>query len=93
MFRCPVDLYGFPSEIAPERKVTIDLREGAGMAEVIAELKREIPGLEGHAFRQGENRLADLYKFNLNGVLYYDGMDFRVTPGDRLALLTLVTGG
>jgi len=93
MFHCLVELYGFPSETAPERKITVELREGAGMGEVIAELKRKVPGLEGRAFRPGENRLADLYKFNLNGVLYYDGMDFRVGPGDRLALLTLVTGG
>ena len=75
------------------RTVTIELREGARMADVISELRGKLPGLEGHAFRSGENRLADLYKFNLNGTLYYDGMDFQVDPGDRLALLTLVTGG
>jgi molybdopterin converting factor small subunit len=93
MFTCIVEMYGFPSEVTSHREVEIELQDGASMAEVIAQLKKQVPGLDGCAFRQDEDRLADLYKFNVNGRLYYDGMDFRLRPGDRIALLTLVTGG
>ncbi len=93
MFTCVVEMYGFPREVTTLRTVELELEDGAAMADVIAGLKRKVPGLDGCAFRPDENRLADLYKFNVNGRLYYDGMDFRLHEGDRIALLTLVTGG
>ena len=93
MFTCIVEMYGFPREVTTLRTVELDLEDGATMADVIAGLRRRVPGLDGLAFRPGENRLADLYKFNVNGRLYYDGMDFRLHDGDRIALLTLMTGG
>jgi molybdopterin converting factor small subunit len=93
MFTCIIELYGFPREATTARVVELNLEEGATMADVIAGLKKKIPRLNGYAFRPDENRLADLYKFNVNGRLYYDGMDFRLREGDRIALLTLVTGG
>ena len=93
MFTCVVEMYGFPREVTTLPSVELDLEEGATMADVIAGLKSKVPGLDGCAFRPDENRLADLYKFNVNGRLYYDGMDFRLHAGDRIALLTLVTGG
>lgn len=93
MFKYVVELYGFAREITTLGRVEIELEDGAGMADVIAALRKEIPALDTCAFRPGENRLADLYKFNINGRLHYDGMDFRLHNGDRIALLTLVTGG
>ena len=92
-FTCTIEMYGFPREVTTLRMVELHLEDGAAMADVIVELKKKIPGLDGYAFRPDENRLADLYKFNVNGRLYYDGMDFRLHDGDRIALLTLVTGG
>jgi|WetSurMetagenome_2_1015567.scaffolds.fasta_scaffold420954_1 molybdopterin converting factor small subunit len=92
-FKCVVELYGFTREITTLSTVEVRLEDGAAMAEVIAALRKEIPALDECAFRSDENRLADLYKFNVNGRLYYDGMDFLLHDGDRVALLTLVTGG
>jgi molybdopterin converting factor small subunit len=86
-------MFGLPYEITPLREVEVELEEGAGMAEVIAALKNRIPALEGPVFRPGENRLRELYKFNVNGQLYFDGSDFKLRPGDRIALLVPVTGG
>ena len=93
MFRCTVHMYGLPYEITTLREVEVELEDGAGMAEVIAALKEKVPALEGPVFRPGENRLQELYKFNINGQLYFDGMDFQLHSGDRIALLVPVTGG
>ena len=37
--------------------------------------------------------LMDYFKFNLNGHFYFDGMDFELKKGDRIALLMPDTGG
>jgi hypothetical protein len=92
-FICTVELYGFPADTVPGRTVDIVLIDGAPMADVIRELKKVLPGLDGLAFRPGKNRLADLYKFNINGRLCYDGDDFTLHKGDKVALITLMTGG
>lgn len=93
MFKCRLEMYGLPPEITTLRAVELELRDGATMAEVIAALKEKIPSLEGSVIRRGENRLEDLYKFNVNGHFYFDGMDFQLHPGDRIALLVPATGG
>ncbi|MGD0795589.1 MAG: MoaD/ThiS family protein [Dehalococcoidales bacterium] len=93
MFKCVVHLYGLPYEITALREVEVDLEEGAGMAAVIAALREKIPALEGPVFRPGENRLQELYKFNINGQFYFDRADFELHLGDRIALLVPVSGG
>jgi molybdopterin converting factor small subunit len=93
MFKCVIYMFGLPYEITPLREVEVELEEGAGMAGIIAALREKIPALEGPVIRPGENRLRELYKFNINGQLYFDGSDFKLRPGDRIALLVPVTGG
>ena len=73
MFKCVIPMYGLPREITEIRKVEVELRDEAGMAEVIADLKEKVPALEGPVFRVGENRLQEQYKFNINGQFYFDG--------------------
>ena len=86
-------MYGLPYEITPLREVAVELPEGANMAEVVTALKDKVPALEGPVVRPGTDRLREAYKFNLNGTFYYDGQDFTLRPGDRIALLVPVTGG
>jgi molybdopterin converting factor small subunit len=93
MFKCVIKLFGFPVEITELDEVEVELREGASMAEVIAVLRHKIPALEGPVIRPGEDRLEELYKFNINGRFYFDGTDFKLQTGDRIALLPPVTGG
>jgi molybdopterin converting factor small subunit len=75
------------------REVEVELSDGAGMAEVIAAMKKKVPKLEGTVVRPGEDRLMELYKFNINGRFYFDGEDFKLRKGDRIALLVPITGG
>jgi molybdopterin converting factor small subunit len=86
-------IFGLPREISELWEVEVELKEGASMEEVIAALRHKIPALEGPVIRIGENRLMEYYKFNVNGVFYFDGMDFQLKSGDQIALLMPVTGG
>ncbi len=93
MFKCVIPMYGLRREITELREVEVELNDGAGMAEVIGALKEKVPSLEGPVIRRGENRLVEQYKFNVNGRFYFDGQDFQLHPGDRIALLVPMTGG
>jgi len=86
-------MFGLPHEITELREVEVELEDGASMADVIAAMKEKIPTLEGPVIRTGQNRLEELYKFNVNGQFYFDGMDFELHSGDRIALLVPATGG
>jgi molybdopterin converting factor small subunit len=88
-----IPMYGLPREITEKREVEVELRDGAGMAEVLAALREKVPALEGPVIVPGGDRLVDEYKFNINGSFYYSGMDFRLKKGDRIALLVPMTGG
>lgn len=91
---CTVHIFGLPKIITDARKLEIELNDGANaMGDLIAALRKRIPALEGPVIRTGEDRLVERYKFNVNGRLYYDGMDFQLQSGDRIALLTPMTGG
>ena len=93
MFKCVIQMFGLPREITVLREVEVELRDGDGMNEVIIALREKVPALEGPVFRTGEDRLSEMYKFNINGLFYYDGMDFQLKSGDRIALLMPITGG
>ena len=93
MFMCKIQMFGLPHEITELMEVEVELEDGASMAEVIAAMKGKIPNLEGPVIRKGENRLEELYKFNINGRFYFDGMDFELHESDRIALLVPATGG
>ena len=93
MFKVVIPMYGLRREITEQREVEVELRDGATMAEVIAAMRAKIPSLEGPVVRTGENRLVEQYKFNVNGKFYFDGQDFKLHKGDRIALLVPITGG
>lgn len=86
-------MYGLPREITPLREVEVELKDNAAMADVLAAMKNRVPSLEGPVIRKGENRLVDQFKFNVNGRFYFDGQDFILNAGDRIALLVPMTGG
>ena len=93
MNRCIVQLFGLPREITELQKVEVELKDGANLGDVIATLRREIPALEGRVIRAGENRLMEHCAFNINGRFYLNDKEVQLQDGDRVALLTLATGG
>ena len=93
MIRCMVQLFGLPHEITELREVEVELKDGANLRDIIAALRREIPALEGHAIHTGANRLMEHCAFNINGRFYLDDKEVQLQNSDRIALLTLATGG
>jgi molybdopterin converting factor small subunit len=93
MIRCVVQLFGLPHEITELREMEVKLKDGADLRDVIAALRRKIPALERRIIRAGENRLMENCAFNINGRFYLDDTDVRLQDSDRIALLTLTTGG
>jgi len=93
MEKWKIPMYGLPHEITELREVEIELEENASMADVLAAMKEKIPSLVGPVIRPGENRLVEQFKFNVNGRFYFDGQDFNLHKGDRIALLVPMTGG
>jgi molybdopterin converting factor small subunit len=93
MNKWTIPMYGLPWQITEKREVEVELSDNAGMVEVVAALRKRIPALEGTVIVRGEDRLADEYKFNINGTFYFAGMDFKLKKGDRIALLVPMTGG
>lgn len=93
MNKCVVQLFGLPHEVTELQKVEVGLKDRASLGDVIAALKSEIPALEGPVIRVGENRLMERYAFNINGRFYLNDEEVQLKEGDRIALLTLATGG
>jgi len=93
MIKCVVELFGLPHQPTDLREVELGLKNGAGLEDVIAALRREIPSLEGHVILNGEDRLVDYCGFNINGHFYSDEKDIQIQDGDRVLLMTLATGG
>jgi len=93
MNRCIVQLFGLPREATGLHEVKVELKDGANLGDVIAALRREIPALEGRVIRAGENRLMEHCAFNINGRFYLNDKEVQLQDGDRVALLTLATGG
>ena len=93
MARYVVEMFGLAHEIAGVREVELELGNKASLADLVATLRREIPALEGRVIHPGEDRLMEHYAFNVNGRFYFDDMGLQLHRGDRVALLTLATGG
>jgi molybdopterin converting factor small subunit len=93
LIKCVIGLYGPPREVTGSPEVEVELAEEAGLTEVIAALRREIPKLEGRVIRGGKDKLTSYYAFNINGRFYGDDKKIRIKRGDKIALLPLVSGG
>jgi molybdopterin converting factor small subunit len=93
MFKCIIGLYGLPRGIVDGHQVEVELKDEAGLTDVIAALRRELPKLEGPIICAGEDKLTEHYAFNINGRFYIDDKEIRIRSGDKIALLALAAGG
>lgn len=93
MIRCIVELFGLSKEITELSEVEVELNDGASLRDIIAALRRKMPTLEGRVIRAGEDRLTEYYAFNVNGRFYFEDINLQLQNDDRVALLSLATGG
>lgn len=79
---------------AGPREVEVELKDGsAGLADLIAALRHQIPVLVGGIIDDAENRLMDGYAFQINGRFYVDDEETNLQDGDHVGLVGLVVGG
>ena len=85
MIKCIVEFFGVPVKTT-EMKVEIELKEGT-----------KLKDLEETIIVPGEDRMVAGYTFNIHGHFYIDGydddQDIKLKNGDRIAVLTIPTGG
>ena len=95
MIKCIVEFFGVPVKTT-ESKIEIEL-EGAKLKDIIAALRHKLPALEGKIIVPGADRMVEGYTFNIHGKFYVDGYDndsdIQLKNGDRIAVLTIPTGG
>ena len=96
MIKCIVEFFGVPVKTT-ESKIEIELKEGAKLKDIIAALRHKLPALEGKIIVPGADRMVEGYTFNIHGKFYVDGYDndsdIQLKNGDRIAVLTIPTGG
>ena len=93
MKRYIVRLFGLPYEVTKLPEVEVELKDEASLGDIIAELRRAIPTLEGNVIHAGEDRLIQNYGFNINGRFYLNDEGVQFKDSDYIALLRLATGG
>jgi molybdopterin converting factor small subunit len=93
MLSFEIEMFGLPSNITKFRKIKLKLNEGASLRDLVATLRQAIPALDGPVIKAGEYWLVDHYGFNINGHFYTGKQEFSLKRGDKIALMTLATGG
>ncbi len=93
MNKCTVEMYGLALEVCGISEIELELKDGAHLGELIAELRKKVPVLEGPVINAGEDRLTEHCLFNIDGRFYFGNEDMVLKDGGSVRLLTLATGG
>jgi molybdopterin converting factor small subunit len=88
MIICTVEMFGNTSGT-----LQLELEDGAGLADLIAALRRQYPALMVGIIDDTENWLMDGYAFDVNGRFYVGDEETPLQDGDYIGLVGLVVGG
>lgn len=86
-----VELFGVPRMLAKTKSVTLDLAEGATLAQVLSALAEKLPMLAGRIIEAGG--LISGYTCNINGLDFVRTPNAKVKSGDKIFLLSADAGG
>jgi len=86
-----VELFGVPRLLAKTRSVTLNLAEGATLAQVLSALAEKLPMLAGRVIEAGS--LISGYTCNINGLDFVRTPNAKVASGDKIFLLSADAGG
>jgi molybdopterin converting factor small subunit len=73
------------------QSVSLDLNEGATLAQVFSALGEKLPALVGRVLNSGG--LIHGYSCNLNGLNFVRAPDVKVSSGDKIFILSADAGG
>jgi molybdopterin converting factor small subunit len=91
--RYTVEFLGIPRQLAGAREVELELPPGATLLEAVAALRKEVPALVGRVIAEDGTSLIEPYALNLNGRAFVQGLDIKLSGGDRIVLMTRSAGG
>jgi molybdopterin-guanine dinucleotide biosynthesis protein A/molybdopterin converting factor small subunit len=86
-----VELFGVPRMLTKTQTVSLDLREGATLAQVFLALGEKLPALVGRVLNSG--RLINGYSCNVNGLNFVRAPNVKVSSGDKIFILSADAGG
>jgi len=86
-----VELFGVARMLTKTRSVSLDLHEGATLAQVFSALGEKLPALVGRVLNSGE--LINGYSCNVNGLNFVRAPDVKVSSGDKIFILSADAGG
>jgi len=86
-----VELFGVARMLTKTQSVSLDLNEGATLAQVFLALGEKLPALVGRVLNSGG--LIHGYSCNLNGLNFVRAPDVKVSSGDKIFILSADAGG
>jgi molybdopterin-guanine dinucleotide biosynthesis protein A/molybdopterin converting factor small subunit len=86
-----VELFGVARMLTKTQSVSLDLNEGATLAQVFSALGEKLPALVGRVLNSGG--LINGYSCNLNGLNFVRAPDVKVSSGDKIFILSADAGG
>jgi len=86
-----VELFGIARMLTKTQSVSLDLNEGATLAQVFSALGEKLPALVGRVLNSGG--LIHGYSCNLNGLNFVRVPDVKVSSGDKIFILSADAGG
>ncbi len=94
MITCIVEFYGQSYELAGRKEAVLKLEKNkAGIPDMVAALRKEVPALDGFVLKEGQDSLMDNQVLNINGQFYHNGDEIILRDDDRIRVLTIATGG
>jgi molybdopterin converting factor small subunit len=78
-----------------KKEMTLDLNKGANIGDVVSELGRVYPQLLGEIIEKDGKSLIPTNIFSVNGekIIHESDLQYQPDEGDRLILLSLLSGG
>ena len=88
-----VELFGVAQLLAKTKEVPLSLTPGAALYQVFQALAEQHPVLLGRVINPDNSRLISGYACNINGLAFVKDLNAKVTPGDKIFILSADAGG
>jgi molybdopterin-guanine dinucleotide biosynthesis protein A/molybdopterin converting factor small subunit len=88
-----VELFGVARLLAKTKEVPLSLPHDATLAHVLSALAEQLPVLLGRVIISDRSSLASGYSCNINGLEFMRDPNAKISPGDKIFILSADAGG
>jgi len=88
-----VEFFGLPRRLSGVKEVTVQVKEGASLRDVVVALTEMFPKFLDELVNPQTHDLQEPYFFNIDARHVPPSLEFQPTEGQRLLLLFLEAGG